>query len=69
MRALVSHTAKVGWEEGLASVAAAAPATIQFSCAGLSQLISAFPAQSNPLLTLGFPDRSSEVTSWLAQPT
>lgn len=53
----------------MASVAAAAPATIQFSCAGFSQLISAVLAQSSPLLILGFPDPSSEVTSWLAQPT
>ena len=42
---------------------------LQFSCAGFSQLISAVLAQSSPLLTLGFPDPSSEVTSWLAQPT
>ena len=53
----------------MASVAAAAPATTKFSCAGFSQLISAVLAQSSPLLTLGFPDPSSEVTSWLAQPT
>lgn len=53
----------------MASVAAATPATTHFSNAGLSQLIPAFPAQSNPLLTLGSPDLSSEVTSSLAQPT
>lgn len=65
----VSHTAKLGWAEGMVSIAAAAPATTQFSNAGLRQLLPAFPAQSNPLLTLGSPDPSSEVTSWLAQPT